>query len=122
MERGNTLIWVEVSKEKNGRAGGIRTRDPLVPNQVRYQLRYGSTISLKANHNQREANGQAQSLAFFQIRSQPMELSPPLFPKVSENLLCFALFPVLGHLSREADKSGVGRSDGHLHCGGRPPL
>ena len=30
------------SIEKNGRAGGIRTRDPLVPNQVRYQLRYGS--------------------------------------------------------------------------------
>ncbi len=28
---------------KNGRAGGIRTRDPLVPNQVRYQLRYSPT-------------------------------------------------------------------------------
>ena len=33
--------WILV---KNGRAGGIRTRDPLVPNQVRYQLRYGSTF------------------------------------------------------------------------------
>jgi len=36
----------------------------LVPNQVRYQLRYGSTISLKAEHNQSGPNGQAQSFAF----------------------------------------------------------
>ena len=36
------------SIRKNGRAGGIRTRDPLVPNQVRYQLRYGSTLKLRA--------------------------------------------------------------------------
>jgi site-specific DNA recombinase len=31
---------------QNGRVGGIRTRDPLVPNQVRYQLRYDSTFLL----------------------------------------------------------------------------
>jgi hypothetical protein len=28
---------------KNGRAGQIRTDDPLVPNQMRYQLRYSPT-------------------------------------------------------------------------------
>ncbi len=28
----------------NGRVGGIRTRDPLVPNQMRYQLRYDSKL------------------------------------------------------------------------------
>ncbi len=37
------------SGDKNGRAGGIRTRDPLVPNQMRYQLRYGSTFLLTSS-------------------------------------------------------------------------
>gem|GEM_PF-6385503 len=36
--------YPEVILSHRGRAGGIRTRDPLVPNQVRYQLRYGSTV------------------------------------------------------------------------------
>jgi hypothetical protein len=36
--------FLKEEDQKNGRAGGIRTRDPLVPNQVRYQLRYGPTF------------------------------------------------------------------------------
>ena len=31
------IMRVVIEKDKDGRSGGIRTPDPLVPNQMRYQ-------------------------------------------------------------------------------------
>ena len=107
---------------KNGRAGGIRTRDPLVPNQVRYQLRYGSTISLKAEHNQSGANGQAQSFAFLSFRGESMEFSPPLLPVLGKQTGCGASVPVFGGLSGKMNKTGICRRNGNFHGLSLPPL